>query len=307
MNVLRDRFALLIATISLIVSLVLVVNRPDSSTQVEAGAADKELAEAKQELAEMRELVGRATVDLEDLKHAIGAIQPAAQPTFETDGNNPDNGDGAAAIPFVSIDQRIGNLEISLAKLRSNYEGISVEGASEERAKLFASAEGALKADEYYEAGKFSIAAEGYLTYLRNNPDDADSRNIMGRARRAYQRAGYDDMAIWVQEQVLENFPENRVVDLKQLAEINKSAGRYDEAISHAAESAELDTNSQSRLWTRLYWAWYNQLRDGPAAGLDAHRQVQQEIVDSGFADHRLYERSQEKIAAIEKELAATR
>ena len=307
MNVLRDRFALLIATISLIVSLVLVVNRPESATQGKTGAAEKELAEAKRELAEMRELVGRATVDLEDLRHAIGAIQPAAQSTTETDGDNPLNEDDESATPFVSIDQRLGNLEMSLAKLRSNYEGISIEGASGERAKLFASTEGALKADEYFEAGKFSIAAEGYLTYLRHNPDDPDGRNIMGRARRSYQRAGYDDMAIWVQEQVLENFPESRTVDLKQLAEMKKSAGRYDEAISHAAESADLDTNAQSKLWTRLYWAWYNQLRDGPAAGLDAHRQVQQEIIDAGFDDHRLYERSQEKIAELEKELAAAR
>jgi tetratricopeptide (TPR) repeat protein len=196
---------------------------------------------------------------------------------------------------------------MSLAKLRSNYEGISIEGASEERARIFASPQGALKADEYFEAGKYSIAAEGYLTYLRHNPEDPDDRSIMGRARNSYQRAGYSDMAIWVQEQMMENFPESRVNDLQQLAAMEKEAGLLDDAISHAAESAELDNNTQSKMWTRLYWAWYHQLRDGPAAGLDAYRQVQQEIISAGFDDHRLNERASEKIAEIKKELAAAR
>ena len=114
-------------------------------------------------------------------------------------------------------------------------------------------------------------------------------------------------MVIWVQELMMENFPEGRVNDLQRLAAMKKEAGMLDDAISHSAESADLDTNGQSKLWTRLYWAWYNQLRDGPSAGLDAYREVQQEIIDAGFDDHRLYERSQEKIAELEKEMAAAR
>ena len=88
--------------------------------------------------------------------------------------------------------------------------------------------------------------------------------------------------------------------DVMTLAQMEKGAGRYAEAIEHAAQAAELAADPQTRLWRRMYWAWYHQLESGNAAGEAAYRVVEQEIADAGLADHKLGERVREKIAAIE-------
>ena len=260
-----------------------------------------EYAAGEMEMLELKESLTDLSNQIETLKKSIGKI-----PGDEADPSLTD-AESASPPAFASIDQRLAALEGMVSRLQSNYDGISMEGASEEREQVFASTEGAIRADEYFEAGKYSIAAEGYMTYLRNNPDDPDARNVLERARRAYGRAGYQDMAIWTQEEMMRLFPENRPQDLQTLAELYKDAGNYDEAIQVAEEASELIEEPQARLWNQLYWAWYTQLRDGNQAGVDAYRQVQQEILQSGYEDHRLNERAQEKIDEILRAMSAPR
>ena len=50
-----------------------------------------------------------------------------------------------------------------------------------------------------------------------------------------------------------------------------------------------------------MYWAWYNQLRDGDAAGLAAYQDVQREIESVGMIDEKVGVRVREKIAEIER------
>lgn len=304
MIALRNSAALILAAISLIVSGFLLLNRPDPEAVSQAIGASQDSADAQAVIEELQANLRGLTEDLDYLKRSVGEVGPGpAGPEGEDPGNVDESGEGPPA--FASIDERLRNLEGSLNRLQSNYDGISIEASSAERAEIFASEEGAIKADEYFEAGKYSIAAEGYLTYYKNHPDDPDSRAILQRARGAYGRAGYSDMAMWVQEEMLRLYPETRSTDLKTLAAMKKTAGDYDAAVAHAAESAELTENPQERLWTRLYWAWYKELRDGASGGLDAYSEVQREIEEAGFSDHRLNERAQEKIEEIQKQIAA--
>ena len=205
------------------------------------------------------------------------------------------------AAPDAALDQRLSAIESSLAQLQNSFDGISLESASEERDALFRSEDGHLTADEYFAAGKYAIAGEGYLAFLEAHPDHPDAYNILGRARDSFRRAGYTDKAIWAQEELIKNLGERRDGDVLALAQLEKDAGRLDDAITHAAEAAELATEPSQALWHRMYWAWYNQLRDGDQAGLNAYRQVQQQIADAGYAEERIGQRVAEKIEEIER------
>ena len=168
--------------------------------------------------------------------------------------------------------------------------GISLEGASADRQKLFAAEEGYLKADEYAAAGQYAIAGEGYLTFLQHHPDHADARDVMKKARDAFLKAGYKDKAFWVHEEMMKSFPQFQSGDLVEQARLEKEAGLYDNAVNHAAQAAEMASNPEERLWRRIYWAGYTQLRDGPAAGVVAMQQVQREIAAAGFANPKVAE-----------------
>ena len=199
-----------------------------------------------------------------------------------------------------SIDDRLTSLEASIAKLQSAFNGISLESASEERDELFRGEDGHLKADEYFAAGKFAIAGEGYLKFLEANPDHPDAFNILGRARNSFKRAGYMDKAIWAQEELIKNAGQPRSQDLSTLANLEKMNGQYEEAAQHVDEAADMLEGSD-RLWKRLYWAWYTQLGEGNDAGVTAYREVEKEIIASGYRDHRLGEQVRKKIAEIER------
>jgi tetratricopeptide (TPR) repeat protein len=216
-------------------------------------------------------------------------------------GQQPTKGTNIAALT-----DRLSAVERSLAKLQTSFEGISLETASEERDTLFRAEDGNLKADEYFAAGKYAIAGEGYLAFLEANPDHPDAYDILKRASNSFARAGYHDKAIWAQNELMTNLGERRTTDVAALAQLEKDAGRLDDAIAHAAEAAEIATGPQQALWNKMYWAWYNQLRDGDQAGLDAYRQVQQEIIDGGFADGKLGERVNGKIEEIERNKSAS-
>lgn len=201
-----------------------------------------------------------------------------------------------------SFDERLAEIESAVAKLNRAYEGISLEASSEERDALFRAEDGYLKADEYFAAEKFAIAGEGYLAFLESHPDHPEAYDILKRARQAFLRAGYEDKAIWAQEQLLANLgDERRATDVATLARLEKQAGHYDDAIEHASEAAELSLNPTERLWNRMYWAWYHQLRDGEQAGLDAYREVEREIEAAGQSEGKLGVQVRAKIAEIER------
>lgn len=200
----------------------------------------------------------------------------------------------------LDTEMRLNQLESSVDQIQSALDGISLEKASEDRQALFKAVEGYLKADEYFEAEKFAIAGEGYLAFLSTHPDHPDAHNIMGRARRAFARAGYPDKAMWVQEEMIANFPENRFNDLFVLGQMKKSANRYDDAIAHVEEAMELAPTPEDRAWKQLYWAWYHQLRDGNEAGLAMYQQVAEDVAAAGITNPRVIERVQEKITELE-------
>jgi hypothetical protein len=201
------------------------------------------------------------------------------------------------------MEQRLARLEAAVTKLQNAFDGVSIEKASAERQALFAADEGYLKADEYFEAGKFAIAGEGYLTFLQHHPEHADAREVMKKARDAFLKAGYKDKAFWVHEEMMKSFPAQQSGDLWELAALEKESGLYDRAVNHAAQAAELSSNAEERLWRRLYWAWYVQLRDGAPAGIAALQQVQQEIATSGVTNPKLAENAAKRMQEWQKQI----
>lgn len=193
--------------------------------------------------------------------------------------------------------RRMAALEESVKSLQGAADGMSLEKASADRQALFAGEEGYRKADEYFETGKFAIAGEGYLTFIQNHPDHQDVREVMKKARDAFLKAGYKDKAFWVQEEMMKAFPAHQPADLWEQATLEKDAGLYDRAVDHAAQAAELAPNPEERLWKRLYWAWYVQLRDGNTAGIAALQQVQGEIAASGVANPKLAGNAAQRMA----------
>jgi len=212
------------------------------------------------------------------------------------------NKERAAGDSAAPTEARLRVLEKSMAELRAAMDGVSLERASADRAALFAAEEGYLKADEYFEAGKYAIAGEGYLTFVQHHPNHPDLRGILKKARDAFLKANYSDKAFWVHEEMMKQFPQHRSNDLWEQAQLEKSSGDYAAAVKHAQESPELATNPEERLWRRSYWAWYVMLRDGNAAGVAALRQVQQEIAAGGFPEtHRLAVKAREKLLEWQK------
>lgn len=202
-----------------------------------------------------------------------------------------------------TLEQRLARLEAAVTQLQNAFDGVSIEKASAERQALFAADEGYLKADEYFEAGKFAIAGEGYLTFLQHHPEHADAREVMKKARDAFLKAGYKDKAFWVHEEMIKQFPAQKSGDLWELAALEKESGLYDRAVDHAAQAAELSSNAEERLWRRLYWAWYVQLRDGAPAGIAALQQVQQEIATSGVTNPKLTENAAKRMQEWQQQI----
>lgn len=236
--------------------------------------------------------------EVEALRAQVAGLKPAAPLVAGTSGSPPREAAamGTAAPGVAALEQRLRAIEAAVARLQSSMDGVSLEKASADREALFAAEEGYVKADEYFEAGKFTIAGEGYLTFVQHHPDHPDAREVMKKARNAFLKAGYADKAFWVQEEMRKRYPQNEGLDIWEQAQLEKDAGRYNDAVNHSAQAAELATNPEERLWRRLYWAYYVQLRDGNPAGITALRQVQQEIVAAGLGNHKLAAKAQEKL-----------
>ena len=78
-----------------------------------------------------------------------------------------------------------------------------------------------------------------------------------------------EDKAFWVQDEMMKASPQDQRADLEELAHLEKDAGRYHQAMEHMNESAQLDPDVGSRLWKRMYWAWFVQLQNGNTAGVE--------------------------------------
>ena len=83
------------------------------------------------------------------------------------------------------------------------------------------------------------------------------------------------------------------------------NAERYDDAIEHVGASIERTSDKQTRLWRMMYRAWYIQLRDGDAAGIEAYREVEQTRQALGVNIEKMKTRLADKIREAEERLRA--
>lgn len=199
---------------------------------------------------------------------------------------------------------RLDALEIEISSLKETLKALDMGRLSEERQAAFTSDFGYEKADEYFELGSFTVAGNGYLQFLEAHPDHPDARDIMQKARDAFLRAGYADKAAWVQEQVMARYPGHVADDAYKMALMLKQQHRYDDAIGFVDQAAEAASNDVSRLWRLQYRAFLIQQRDGNAAGVDAYRQVLQQIEAANLSDDNLGVNTRQRIADLEARLA---
>lgn len=285
--------AFAVALVSLVISLYLLAKKEKATDRPVAEGASAAADSGHGDLEALERSIEELGREFAEIRAVLGSPGPGAD-----DGGGAN--DGSAEIAPVS--QRLQQVEASLARLQSSFDGISLEGASAERDALFRGPEGYLKADEYFAAGKFAIAGEGYLAFLEEHPDHPDAYNVLENARNAFKKAGYMDKAIWAQEELISNRAEGVLPkDLITLANLEKEAGNYDAAIKHTEAAAEMYGPGSDRLWQRLYSAWYHRLRDGNEAGLEKYREVQREIERAGYSEDKLGDRVREKIAEIER------
>ncbi len=243
---------------------------------------------------------------LQKLEESIGGLNalagtPAPQTGRTNLGGLPD-GESEAYEQFVL---RLQAVETELKEMRKTLERLVP--AAEVVHEDFASPDGYAQADKYLEEGKFAMAASGYLAYLEHHPNHPDAVEFIKKARDAYQKAGYGAKAIDLQKQILEKYPvEDRFHETMTLANLEKEAKRYKEAVSHVEEAAEAATNLEEKLWGLGFRAWYIELDQGPEAGLRAYQEAEQLAVSLGLGDSNPAKSHRQKIERLQKIIAAT-
>lgn len=195
---------------------------------------------------------------------------------------------------------RLAAMETRIEQLQKTLTSLDMEKVSRDREKLFRSEFGYEKADEFLELGSFAVAGNGYLQFLESYPDHPDARDIMTKAREAYLKAGYQDKARWVQDQIMERFPENIAKDAYKMALMLKQEGRYDEALDYVNAAAQAASNDIERLWRLQYGAYLVEQRDGNAAGAAAYREVLSQIEAANLSEDSLGTTTRERIADLE-------
>ena len=298
----NSRGTLILSTaLALNVSLTVYLLITGTSNPDESGPAGRDGAGQAARAAAMEQSVGEIRQEMRTLRDTILGAGAVGE---EVDASG-DDGTGQSDQPeSEGIVARIASIEARLGRLQSAMDGISLEDASKERAELFASENGHLKADEYLAAEKYAIAGEGYLTFLEHHPDHPDRRGILERSRDTFSKAGYTDKAIWLQNEMMKLYPEDRAKDLVRLSQMEQFAQRYGDAAKHVEEAASL-MDSSDRYWKLLYAAWYTQLADGNEAGLAYTRNVLRQIEEAGYGEQKLGNRAREKIAELEQLIAS--
>ncbi len=240
---------------------------------------------------------------VERLARAVHALDAARRSDSQSDGTRA--AERTLAPDAVdALGQRVDSLEQALGDLRAEVAAIGDSAIAQAAQADFAADDGFVHADRLSEAGKHSLAAEGYIEFLENNAEHPDFHDIAHRARRELLRAGYVDRALDLQKALIERYPEYQEQNYSTLAMMEKNAGRYGDAIEHLTESINRTTHTETRLWRLMYRAWYIQLRDGDAAGLTAYRDVDRTRQELGVTTGKIPGKIAEKIEQIEKRLA---
>lgn len=211
----------------------------------------------------------------------------------------------AASGDFPDLIARLGELEKKLTDLQRKFEAFEVSTILRGENPDFAADDGFVHADALADAGKPASAAEGYLEFLENHPDHPDFHDIAHKARSQLLRAEYVDQAIDLQKELIEKFPERQEENYETLAAMEKNAGRYDDAIEHLEAAIERTSHTQTGLWRQMYRAWYVQLRDGDAAGLEAYREVERTRESLGVNNEKMKKKLADKIREAEGRLRA--
>ncbi len=227
-----------------------------------------------------------------DLRADVDEFSIALDQRSRTLGNNavPAPGDGGAAGGGLAgrLDEvlaRIDGLEKTLASMKEMNDELAFAKLREKREEQFRSEDGYMVADELLAAKKFAVGANGILSFLEAHPDHPDTRDLMAKARDAFRQAGYPAKAIWLHEEMMRKFPENRGRDLYSLAMLEKHSRKIDSALEHITESVELANNPQERMNRMFYQAYLIHQRDGDPAGLAAYRNVARQATAAGVTN----------------------
>ena len=240
------------------------------------------LAKIEASLAELSDLI-------QQRERSARVETPTERPTAEA--TNPD------------VIGRLDGVARSLADLRRAIDSLGVPDAGQTEVPDFAAEDGYVHANSYLEAGKFASAAEGFLEFLASHPGHPDRRNLMNLARGALQKAGLMDRAIDLQKEIIASYPEHREGDQNTLARMYFDARNYDGAIEAISGSIELTTHKDTQLWRMMYRAWYIQLRDGEAAGLQAYLEVDEVRRSYGIQSGNIAKKLADKISMLEERI----
>jgi tetratricopeptide (TPR) repeat protein len=234
------------------------------------------------------------------LERALAAAPPAA-PREEAVAP------ASTAAGEAGLLERLGAIEKLLGEMRSAGDELEVARLKEEREERLRAEDGYIAADELLAEKKHALAGSAYLKFLEHHPGHPEARDLMGKARDAFLGAGYAEKAFAIHREMMEKFPAERDKDLMSLAMMEKDSRRLDDAIQHAGEAAELARIEEDKVWRLMYRAWFVQLRDGDAAGLQAYRQVEQLIEQLSMGEKNPGRKVKERIAEVEARLARGR
>ena len=219
----------------------------------------------------------RADVDRLSVAVARGPGAPAAivAPAAGEGIPAPAPVDAALASRLDEVLERIAGLEQSLVAMKDADDEVMAAQIRKEREERFRSEDGNVAADELLADEKWALGANGILTFLEHHPDHPDARDLMIKARDAFTKAGYREKALWLQDEMMKKFPENRGADLYSRAMLERKLRKYDDALRDIAESIDLAGNDTDRMNRMFYQAYLIHQRHGDAAGLEAYREVE--------------------------------
>lgn len=290
---------------TLLVAVLVVGNVVTAFLVLTRGEASREMLAVDDVLGSPR--VRELAASIARLEAAIEKLRE--EPVVERPGSGESTGaragDAPAAGNPADLMARVDGLETRIADLQKTFETFELATIMGGERPDFEADDGYVHADALAEAGKHSAAAEGYLKFLENHPDHPDYHDIAQKARASLLRSGYTEQAIDLQKQLIEKFPERQEDNYSTLATMEKNIKRYGDAIEHVGASIERTRDKQTRLWRMMYRAWYIQLRDGDAAGIEAYREVERTRQALGVNIEKMKTRLADKIREAEERLRA--
>lgn len=225
-------------------------------------------------------------------------------------GAVPTGGESTAVVSAPAVDlspviERLSSMERAIQEMRDVEAELDAEKLRQTRQQQFTEEDGYTVADALLAERKFNVAANGYLEFLKAHPDHPDARDLMNKAAQAFHGGGYTEKAVWLKEQMLEQFPESRGDLLYDLALFNKQLDRYDQAIAQVSESAELAPTDERRMWRLLYRAYLVSQRDGNQAAIPLYAEIEKSALAAGASGPA--REARQKIALLEGDGGETR